>query len=100
MKAKRYKKDKIKLVMIALMIFISLIFIVHTYKKNQPTYIETYTTIYVSRGDTLWKIAEEYARPNQDIRDYIYKVKELNNMQTSSLQEGQELQIIIYEEIK
>ena len=56
-------------------------------------------TIYVSNGDTLWTIAEEEQENNvyyedTDIRDIIYQIKKLNNLQNnSSLSEGQKLLI-------
>ncbi|MBQ8042562.1 MAG: LysM peptidoglycan-binding domain-containing protein [Clostridia bacterium] len=67
---------------------------------NNPGYTENQKTIYISKHETLWSIAEEYKRPNQDIREYIYEIKKLNNMDTSVLYEGQELTIIVYEEVK
>ena len=54
----------------------------------------------VSKGERLWDIAEQYKRPDQDIREYIYEIKKLNNMENSTIYEGQELTIIIYEEVK
>ena len=38
--------------------------------------------------------------PNQDVRDYIDKIKELNNMKTATIYEGQAIKIIIYKEVK
>lgn len=54
----------------------------------------------VSKGERLWDIAEQYKRPGQDIREYIYEIKKINNMENSTIYEGQELTIIIYEEVK
>ena len=54
-------------------------------------------TIYVSNGDTLWTIAEEEQENNvyyedTDIRDIIYQIKKLNNLENNSnLSEGQKL---------
>ncbi len=50
----------------------------------------------VCKGDTLWNIAKEYKKDNQDIRDYIYEVKEINNMTDSCLYEGQFINILYY----
>ena len=36
------------------------------------------------KGDTLWSIAEKYSK-NTDIRQYIYDLKKLNDMEQSSL---------------
>lgn len=54
-------------------------------------------TIYVSNGDTLWTIARQEQEnniyyENKDIRDIIYQIKKLNNLQNNdNLMEGQKL---------
>lgn len=56
-------------------------------------------TIYVSSGDTLWTIAEYEQEnntyyDNKDIRDIIYEIKKLNNIDNNSnLITGQKLVI-------
>ena len=44
----------------------------------------------VSSGDTLWKIASEQA-PNQDPRDFIAQLVELNKLTSDSVTPGQRL---------
>ena len=56
--------------------------------------IPEYTTIVVTKGDTLWGIARNIARENEDIRNKINEIKELNNI-SSDLRIGQELKIRI-----
>jgi LysM repeat protein len=46
----------------------------------------------VSKGDTLWSIASEL---NGNIRENIYEIKKINNLKTSYIYEGQELQLPI-----
>ncbi len=53
-------------------------------------------TIYVSNGDTLWSIASKEKEKNKyyeekDIRDIIYEIKTLNQLENSYLKVGQEL---------
>lgn len=54
-------------------------------------------TIYASSGDTLWTIAKQEQENNsyyedKDIRDIIYQIKKLNNIQNNSnLKEGQKI---------
>ena len=54
--------------------------------------VPEYEKIVVSKGDTLWSIASEL---NGDIRENIYEIKKRNNLKTSYIYEGQELQLPI-----
>ena len=56
--------------------------------KEKTEYID-YT---VCEGDTLWSIAKE--QTNRDVRDYIYTIKNINNMETSELYKGQTIKLI------
>lgn len=47
----------------------------------------------VSKGETLWSIAEEYKEKNEDIRQYIYEIKKLNNMKNSNIYENKIIKI-------
>ena len=93
------KKKFIKSIATLIMSIFLIIILINTL-TNKPEYKETYKTIYISEDETLWSIAEEYKKPNQDIRDYIYEIRKLNNMEFAAICEGQELTIIIYEEVK
>ena len=55
----------------------------------------TTTEYYVYPGDTLWSIAASYCPEDMDIREYIYEVKEYNNMTTSGLRAGQTIDILV-----
>jgi len=55
-----------------------------------------YTSICVSQGDTLWNIAKDLKENNtnycnKEIREIIYEIKQLNNLNNSELKIGQEL---------
>lgn len=68
----------------------------NTFASNET--IETQEIEYVvCKGDTLWKIAERYKLENQDPREYIYEVKKLNNMASSTIYEGQTIKILLME---
>lgn len=97
----RIKDEKkfITSISISLILIILLIVFIVTLPK-EIKYTQSYKTITVLEKETLWNIAEEYKKPNQDIRDYIYQIKELNNMDSAMIYEGQELIIILYEEVK
>lgn len=47
----------------------------------------------ISRGETLWSIAEENKAEKEDIRQYIYDIKKLNNMTDSAVYENQTIKI-------
>lgn len=93
------KKKFINSIAIISIIIFSVIVIFFSFTKNQE-YTENHKTIYISKNETLWSIAKEYKKPNQDIRDYIYEIRKLNNMESATIYEGQELIIIVYEEVK
>ena len=93
------KRKFIKSTLTLIIILVSIIILVNTI-INKTEYAEKYKTIYISEDETLWSIAEEYKKTNQDIREYIYEIKKLNNMESATIYEGQELTIIIYEEVK
>ena len=61
---------------------------------------QEYTKFYVAEGDTLWNIAQGLQRDNEyyknkDIREIIYSIKTINNLETSNLILDQELLIPI-----
>lgn len=85
-------KNKFKFIRsIAILIFLLIAFFnISVAKSNEEAEIISYT---VSKGETLWSIAEEYKTKNEDPRQYIYDIKKLNNMDNSNIYEGQILQI-------
>ena len=50
----------------------------------------------VSKGDTLWDIADAYTDSEYDIRYTIYRIKEINNMDTSEVHPGEVIVVPIY----
>lgn len=96
MKIVNKKRFTTTITTLAMIIFL-IIILINTV-TNKPKYTEKYKTIYISEHETLWSIAEEYKKPGQDIREYIYEIRKLNNMESAAIYEGQELTIIVYEE--
>ena len=45
-------------------------------------------------GETLWSIATEYKKDGQDVREYIFELRKLNNLEDCNLNVGQEILII------
>ena len=52
-----------------------------------------YETVIVQPGDTLWDIAESYAKPNTDIRSFVHEIEELNSINGGNIYAGQEINI-------
>ncbi|MDP3486986.1 MAG: LysM domain-containing protein [Bacillota bacterium] len=54
--------------------------------------VESNETYVVKKGDTLWAIAINYAPRSMDVRDYIYRLRVVNNLTASAtIHPGQEL---------
>ncbi|NQX63223.1 LysM peptidoglycan-binding domain-containing protein [Paenibacillus qinlingensis] len=47
--------------------------------------------IVVQSGDTLWEIANAHKKKGENTRSYVEKLKTVNHLSSSSLQEGQVL---------
>ncbi|QNU65286.1 LysM peptidoglycan-binding domain-containing protein [Ruminiclostridium herbifermentans] len=67
---------------------LSLITFILIYTNAVSGYKEPqYQSIIVNSGDTLWSIAEKYGS-NQNIREYIYNLKKINNLESSLILEN------------
>ena len=71
---------------------LTLIFANTVYGYRKPEY----TTVTLKQGDTLWELALKYNKAG-DIRDYIYKIQQLNNMNSSEVRAGARLVIPVEE---
>ena len=80
--------------LILISIFLLAILFSTQVKGNTNQTKDIYIDYTVRRGDTLWEIAKENKASNTDTREYIYEIKQLNNLQTSSICEGQTIKII------
>lgn len=91
MSRKMYLKNPTRLLVAFLVVIaISACFMLLFITPAEGDSIPKYSTIIVSKGDTLWNIAKQYANKNQDIRNKIYEIQELNSI-NSDLKIGQEL---------
>lgn len=48
-----------------------------------------YVTVKVQDGDTLWTLAKEYGPQDQDVRETIYNIRKLNDMDSANIMAGQ-----------
>ncbi len=80
------------------LIILAIIIILFTTNMSFSFLEKQYTNICVSYGDTLWSIAKEEQQTNKqyenmDVRDIVSSIKQLNNLKTSDITEGQILKI-------
>lgn len=72
--------------LIMVLLFVSMFFIVVNAKSTST---EVLVPVYVSEGDSLWKLASQYCDGSSDIRSYINKVISLNNLSDSNIKPGE-----------
>ena len=98
-KLKIVNKNKFKRsICFILLVIIMILFITLSSYSNTKT---KYKIDFVSKGDTLWSIAEKEINNNdyykgKDIRKVIYEIKELNTLSNNNLVEGTSLKIPTY----
>lgn len=54
-----------------------------------------YEVIEITKGDTLWEIANVYKDDNSSTSEYIAQIKDFNNMNTDVIKVGQSIIIPI-----
>ncbi|WP_036685449.1 LysM peptidoglycan-binding domain-containing protein [Paenibacillus tyrfis] len=47
--------------------------------------------VVVAHGDTLWSIASSHVTKGQDLREYVFQLRKLNNLKNVTIHEGQKL---------
>lgn len=98
-KLKIVNKNKFKRsICFILLVIIMILFITLSSYSNTKT---KYKIDFVSKGDTLWSIAEKEINNNdyykgKDIRKVIYEIKKLNSLSNNNLVEGTSLKIPTY----
>ncbi len=89
----KYKvKNKFRFSVFLLVVLFSLISI-FSLSANALT-VDNEKTIIVKQGETLWSIAEgNFDYNKEDIREYIFNIKVLNNLKDSNINSGQQLKL-------
>lgn len=78
--------------------FISLVlllFIMLIVKFDTPDYEWEAVPYRVKYGDTLWSICSQYCPRGVDMWEYIYLVKEENEMESSCIFAGDEIMVLV-----
>ena len=95
--SKRYviinKRRFFTFITVTLLILIVLVTLVTTSNISHSQEEINYNEYRVGKGDTLWKISDYYSYGSMDIREFIYKIRELNDMKTSAIYEGDIIKI-------
>lgn len=84
------RKKFIRSMAIVIFLLVAL-FNISVAKSNTPeAEIITYT---ISQNETLWSIAKQFTPDNKDIRQTIYEIEKLNNLDNATIYAGQTIQI-------
>ncbi len=89
-------KSKFRFTMfISIMLILSITFINTILGLNETngTINKSYIQVEVSHGDTIWKIASEYANNSVDTREAVYYICKINNIKADELTAGMILNI-------
>lgn len=80
---------------ITLLILATAYIISNAYGLNEAcgTTQTEYCEVQVAPGDTLWTIAKTNCKDDVDIRDYIYKICQINNTNAKNIVPGQILHV-------
>ena len=66
---------------------------------GKPITYKYYKSIVIQPGDTLWDIALEYKTDDYgSTQEYVDELKEINSLESDSIQESQYLMIAYYDE--
>lgn len=95
-KSRKVKINYFKMIKTILILILLVYFLVlgiqNVISKSQKEEVEVnYSTYYVSKGETLWSIAEQQ-NYDGDIRDVVYTIMKDNNS-NGNLSIGQEIQL-------
>lgn len=63
-------------------------------KKTVEAYAMKYEEYVVSTGETLWSIASENKKDGQDVREYIYELRKLNDLDDCMIYPNQVIKIL------
>ena len=91
MKVYRLKNKKRFLTFIIITFAVIMLFVGSVVSAGKNVSRE-YKTVTVRQGDTLWDIAGKY-RGKTDIRQYIYQIKKVNNLDDAIIYVGQKINL-------
>ena len=89
-----------RIIAVLFMVIIILIILLFTSRAtvahaDQQT-VETYSSICIFQGDSLWSIAEEHKPADMTVKQYMNKIVAINHLTDTHLISGQYLIIPVY----
>jgi len=76
------------LVFVALVLICSPLFAWSVSRPGSAAPVAPTTRVVVQPGDTLWGVAEEYGPAHEDVRSIVYRIKQVNRLDTSLIHPG------------
>ena len=95
---KNYHRQKSPPYFLYLIIYVLLIYscyITSAYLNTMDKSSYKEQTYYVRAGDTIWSIGQRYKYDTDDIRKWVNKVMEINNMSSADIDTGMEITILV-----
>jgi LysM repeat protein len=86
-----HRKQLLSLRLLVLLMAVGAVFLLLSGRVAASTPEPEPISYRVQAGDTLWAIAGTMAEPSEDVRSVIGRIKELNDMSSSWIQQGQVL---------
>lgn len=86
----------LSILIIAIIIFAVVNCITVAYADEAIEYEKSFTSIEITKGDTLTSIAETYARSEAEYQDYIEEVMSINNLKNDTIHNGCYLLVPVY----
>ena len=94
----RQKSPPYFLYLIILILLFYSCYITNAYSNSMDKLKYEKETYYVHTGDTLWSIGQKYASNEDDIREWISIVREINSMESADITAGTEITILVERE--
>lgn len=89
------KSDACKIVVVVIFVILLALIVIpkqSTFENNSKYSVQVYV---VKDGDTLWSIGKDSIEEHDDIREWIYCVKEINGI-SSEIHPGEKINIYVY----
>ena len=80
-------------VVLSLILLFSILNLIFGFSSAQSITVETYESVTIEQGDTLWEIAGEYMPEDTDIRFFIYRICQINDIKADDLYPGMTIKV-------